>query len=346
VSGGVISTIAGNGTCASTGDGGPGTTAGIDSPEAVALGPNGEVYIQEARGCRIRRLSGGTITTIAGTGTCGFSGDGGLAISAQLNNAHGIALDGAGTLYIADTSNCRIRKVRGGVITTIAGNGICDVNGDGGAATSAELLNPHGVAVDRAGNVLIAGSCQIREVSGGTIMTVAGSGRCISDGDGGPATSAGVAEPWSVAVDDDGALFFTEGAAYGSPGCRVRKVAGGVITTIAGNGTCAFSGDGGAATSASFANPMALALDVHGNLYVTDNRRVRQVGGVAAAASGQGAAAPASVGGFAEVPNGTAVPRTGRSRQDIVFALAGTILIIACGMGGASIMRRRRGRHR
>ncbi len=344
VSGGVISPIAGNGTCASGGDGGPGTSASLDIPEALALSGNGDLYIQEFRGCRIRRLSGGIITTVAGNGTCGFAGDGGAATSAQLSQMRGIALDDAGNLYIADIGSCRIREVRGGTITTIAGNGICDVSGDGGPATSAELLDPHDVAVDRAGNVFIAGSCLIREVSGGIISTVAGSGRCTSDGDGGPAKSAGIAEPWALAVDADGALFFTEGAAYGSPGCRVRKVAGGTISTIAGNRTCAFGGDGGAATSASFADPMAIALDVRGNLNVTDNTRVREVFGVAAIASGRSAAAPASVGGFAEVPNVPA--RAGRAHLDVVFALAGAVMLLAAGMGGGRTIRRRRSRRR
>jgi hypothetical protein len=267
VAGGTITTAVGNGTCGYGGDGGPATAALINSPLGLAYDAAGNLYI--ADGCRVRKVAGGTITTVAGTGSCGFSGDGGPATSAKLFGPWGLALDGAGNLYIGDRLNCRVRKVTGGTITTVAGNGTCAYGGDGGAATAASLNDSmYGIALDSAGNLYIGdsdlGSCRVRKVTAGTITTVAGNGTCGYGGDGGAATAANLGSADGVALDSDDNLYITDAL-----NCRVRKVnaIGGAITTVAGNGTCGFSGDGGAATSAEIISPTAVALDADDNLY-------------------------------------------------------------------------------
>jgi hypothetical protein len=221
----------------------------------------------------------GTITTYAGNGTFGFGGDDGLATSALLNYPSGVAVDAAGNIFIADTSNSRVRKVTpSGVIRTIAGNGTNDFRGDGGPATSAALLYPSGVAVDTVSNLFIAdtSNSRIRKVaSDGVIRTVAGNGTYGFGGDGGPATSASLNYPTSVAVDAAGNLFIAD--SYNN---RVRKVTpDSVIRTVAGSGTNGFSGDGGPATSASLSYPTGVAVDAAGNLFIADtsNNRIRKV---------------------------------------------------------------------
>jgi sugar lactone lactonase YvrE len=187
VSNGLITTVAGNGTAGFSGDGGPAINAELSAPMGVALDSAGNLYIADSGNQRIRKVSNGVITTVAGNGTLvsnngpgtgGYSGDGGPAISAELNNPTGIALDSAANLYIADTLNQRIREVSSGVINTVAGNGTAGFSGDGGPATSAQLKGPVGVAVDSAGNIYIAdsGNERIRKVSNGVITTVAGDG--------------------------------------------------------------------------------------------------------------------------------------------------------------------------
>jgi PKD repeat protein len=276
VSGGVITTIAGTGTAGYSGDGGQATSAQLNSPRDVAVDSQGNVYIADYFNQRVRKVSGGIITTIAGTGTAGYSGDGGQATSAQLNYPHSMAVDGQGNVYIADESNQRVRKVSGGVITTVAGTGTAGFSGDGGQATSAQLNFPEGVAVDGQGNLYIADSSneRIRKVSGGVITTVAGTGTAGFSGDGGQATSAQLSRPFHVTVDGQGNLFIGD-----LDNARVRKVSGGVITTISGTGTAGFSGDGGPALSAQLNLPDGVAVDPQGNLFIADsgNHRVREV---------------------------------------------------------------------
>lgn len=221
------------------------------------------------------------ITTVAGTGTNSYQGDGGPATAAWISQPEGLAVDLAGNIYFADTGNLRLRKVTtAGVINTVAGDGMVGQTlvgnniGDNGPATSAEfgpsfLPFMQGVALDLAGNLYIAdvGNYRVRKVStSGIITTVAGSGSPISGGDGGPATSAGFMEPTGVAVD----LFYNIYIADPSA-ARVRVVtANGTIKTYAGTGTNGYSGDGGPASQAQLSVPIGLALDLQGNLYITE----------------------------------------------------------------------------
>ena len=275
---GVLRVVAGSGICGYSGDGGPATAASLRSPSGVAVDPAGNLYIADADNARIRQVSpAGIITTVAGNGVAGFSGDGGPATSASLSGPSGVAVDATGNLYIADTGNKRIRKViPGRIIGTVAGGGS---GGDGGPATSASLSSPEGVAVDAAGNVYIAdaGNSCIRWVTpAGAIFRVAGSGSKGFSGDGGPSTSAALNQPSGVAVDAAGNLYVAD-----SGNNRIRRVtsAGGTITTVAGSGTGGYSGDVVPATSASLWDPGGVAVDATGNLYIADtmNYRIRKV---------------------------------------------------------------------
>jgi uncharacterized protein (TIGR03437 family) len=213
VSNGVITTVAGNGTPGFSGDGGPATSTGVYGPSGVALDSAGSLYIADAGNNRIRKVSNGVITTVAGTGGWGGDGgDGGPATSAQLFVPAGVALDSAGSLYIADAGNNRIRKVSNGVITTVAGNGTLGYSGDGGPATNAQLYGPEGVAVDSAGNIYIADmdNNRIRKVSNGVITTMAGNGTQGFSGDNGPAISAELYRPEGIAVDATGNLCIAD----------------------------------------------------------------------------------------------------------------------------------------
>ena len=268
---GTITTIAGNGCCYS-GDNGPATSALMNGPYAVALDSAGNLYITES-GQRIRKVSGGIITTFAGTGNFGFSGDTGPATSAQINNPHGIVVDASGNVYFADANNNRIRKIdTGGTITTIAGTNICCTLGDGGAALSAWISQPAGLALDAAGSLYIADSnnASLRKISGGIITTVAGFSTPSFGGDGGAATSAGFNGVVGVAVDPSGALYIADGGNN-----RLRRVSpGGIVTTIVGG----YTGDGGAAALAGIQS-VGIARDSAGNTYIADsfNHRVRRI---------------------------------------------------------------------
>ena len=291
---GIITTVAGSSPNGGfSGDGGPATSAGLFLPRGVALDAAGNLYIADSSNNRVRKVTpGGTITTAAGNGQFGYSGDGGPATSATIVQPYAVALDGAGNLYIADYGNNRIRKVTpGGTISTVAGNGTFGAAGDGGPATSANLNRPYSVAVDTAGNLYIAdfGNQRIRKVTpGGIISTVAGNGGTGFSGDGGPAISAQLNSPWGVAVDSAGNLYIAD-----NQNNRIRKVTpGGTISTVAGNGTIGFSGDGGPATSARLSNPRGVLVDSAGNLYIGDsfNHCIRKVtpGGTISTVAGLG----------------------------------------------------------
>lgn len=340
---GYIYTVAGNGTFGYAGDGGPAIDAEMDEAFGVGLDAAGNFYIADTDNNVIRKVNvaAGVITTVAGTGEFGFSGDGGPATSAQLQSPFGVVVDAAGSLYIADWGNSRVRKVDAttGIITTIAGSGspgsfsgngsggpaldasigpiaialdssvniyLADLGndciwkidaatgiinqivgdgvlgfaGDGGPASSANLNAPLGVGLDQLGNIYIADTKneRIRKVDAATgiITTVAGDGTAGYAGDSGLATAAELNGPQGVALDPDGNLYIAE-----FNNCVVRKVdaSTGLIDTYAGQGTCGFSGDGGPATLAQLGSTPAVALDTHENLYIADGgKRIRVVG--------------------------------------------------------------------
>lgn len=278
---GNITTVAGTGKDGFSGDGGPATQAQLNDPVAMAVDETGSLYIADRKNNRVRKVDPeGTITTVAGTGTRGFSGDGGPATQAQLADPSSVAVDNTGTLYIADLGNRRVRTIDAdGKIATVAGTGTERFSVDGTPATQAQLALPVGVAVDDTGTLYIAdqNNNRIRRVdTNGTITTVAGTGTEGFSGDGGPATQAHLADPFSVAVDDTGALYVAD---RGND--RVRRVdPDGTITTVAGTGTHGFSSDGGPANKAHLAGPSGVAVDHTGALYIVDqgNRRVRRVG--------------------------------------------------------------------
>ena len=280
---GIITTVAGNGTPGYSGDGGPATEAQL-SPYGVTVGPDGSLYTTDLNS--IRKVStDGIITTVAGNGTQGFSGDGGPATQASLSSPTGVAVGPDGSIYIADSRNRRIRKVStDGIITTVAGNGTQGFSGDGGPATQASVWSPDAIAVGPDGGVYIADSIsrRIRKVStDGIITTVAGNGTQGFSGDGGPATQASFSSPTGVTVNPGGSLYIAD-----TDSRRIRKVStDGIITTVAGNGNRGFSGDDGPATQASFSSPAGVAVGPDGNIYIVDksNYRIRRIGRPASA---------------------------------------------------------------
>ncbi len=290
---GILTTAAGDGTAGFGGDGGPAASARLFAPEDVAIDGAGNLYIADRNNHRIRKIdAAGFIATAAGDGTAGFGGDGGPAASARLLYPQSMAVDGAGNLYIADTDNHRVRKVdAAGFIATVAGDGTAGFGGDGGPAAAAQLRFPRGVAVDGAGSLYIADSSnhRIRKVdAAGVIATVAGDRTWGFSGDGGPAAAAQLRSPRGVAVDGAGNLYIAD-----TGNQRIRKVdAAGVITTVAGDGTAGFGGDGGPAAAAQLRFPRGVAVDGAGNLYIADrdNNRIRKVNaaGVIATAAGDG----------------------------------------------------------
>jgi uncharacterized protein (TIGR03437 family) len=302
LSGYVISTVAGNGSQGYSGDGGPAVSAQLNGPSGVAIDGAGNLYIADAKNDVVREVSNGLISTVpgtktedpygyggtpvvavdakgnlyttagaaggggnqvlkisngvasavVGTGVGGYSGDGGPAISAQINSPYGVTLDAVGNLYIADLGNHRVREVSNGMITTVAGNGTVSASGgdsgDNGPATSAQLGGPMSLASDASGDLYIADPYAVRKVSGGTITTVADAGF-----------------PAGIAVDAGGSLYIASG--------MILKFSGGLITTIAGGGTSL--GDNGPATSAQLSGPLGIAVDTAGNVYFSDGNRVR-----------------------------------------------------------------------
>ena len=344
-----------------SGDNGPAVEAQLYAPFDIAVDRAGNLYISDNGNNRIRRVDrSGIITTVAGTGEQGYSGDGGPAVEARLWDPRGMAVDGGGNLFIVETYNYRIRRVnRAGTITTIAGIGESDYSGDGGPAVLARLYDPAGMAVDGAGNLYVAdsGNHSIRRVDGaGTITTVAGTGTRGNGGDGGPAIEAQLSSPKGVAMDGAGNLYIADtfnhqvrrvdpkgiittvtsglhaprGLAVDSAGNlyiaeaqrhRIRRVNGsGTITTVAGTATSGDSGDGGPAVAAQLYLPRGVAVDGADNLYIADtaNNRIRRVDGsgiiTTVAGSGDGrystGTGPA-VEATLHRPNGVAVDSTG-----------------------------------
>ena len=284
---GNIVTVAGTGSPGFSGDGGPATSAQLDEPMGVAVDGTGNLYIADSANNRIRVVNpAGMIYTMAGNGNAAFEGDEGPAVQASLHAPEGLAVDSTGTVYVADTLSLRVRYITtDGVIHTLAGSGVAGYSGDGGQGAAANVDQPTSVAVDQAGNVYFtdAGNGLVRKVTpAGVISTVAGTPlpttpgvHIIPLGDGGPATQAGLIAPKTVLVDAAGNLYITDSGEN-----RLRKVTtDGNIATIAGNGNCCYSGDGGLGTSAQLNAPWGLTMDSAGNLYVTDsgNNAIRQV---------------------------------------------------------------------
>ncbi len=275
-----IATVAGTGVAGRSGDGGSALAAEIGHPRGLALAPGGGFVFAEPFNETVRRVwPYGTITTVAGTGVAGFSGDGGPATEAELDLPHGVAFTPSGGLLVADALNNRIRLVSpDGTITTVAGTGVAGFAGDGGPATEAELDAPHGVAALPDGGFLVpdTGNERIRRVwPDGTITTVAGDGVRGFAGDGGPATEAELASPFGVAPTPDGGMLIADNGNN-----RVRRVApDGTITTVAGDGVRCYGGDGGPALLASLSSPHNLAPLPDGGLLIADtgNNRVRRV---------------------------------------------------------------------
>jgi trimeric autotransporter adhesin len=302
----------------------PATGASLNFPTGIAVDPSGNLFIADRDNNRIRKVNTtGIITTVAGNGTRGYSGDGGAATSTELNLPQAVAVDAVGNLYIADRNNHRIRKVTtNGIISTVAGNGTAGFSGDGGAATSARLNYPQAVAVDEAGNLYIADrdNNRIRKVrSNGTIITIAGNGTEVFSGDGGVATSAGVFAPQNIAVDGSGNVYLAD------PSFRIRKInTTGIISTVAGNGIDGYNGDGIAATNASLSFPRGMSIDGTGNLYISDNsnNRIRKVSttGIISTVAG-------STRGFSG-DGGAATSAMLRGPYDVAVDAAGNLFIV------------------
>jgi sugar lactone lactonase YvrE len=303
-SGGEIATVAGNGVCAPGGDGGPATSAGVWHAVGLVAAKDGSWFFSEQDTCRVRRIdSRGVVTTYAGTGVCGHSGDGGAATSAQLDGVlGGIALAEDGVLYVAEGSACRVRRIDAqGMMSTLAGTGVCGFGGDGGPASEAQLNFVSDVALDGKGSLYVAEpfNCRVRRITltTGIIDTAVGDGSCDYNGEGIPAMRAGI-DPWGVAVGSDGALYIAD-----STNCRVRVVNDdGRIDTVAGTGECGFAGDGGPATEAMLFRPYDVVVDQIGNVYVTDLRTftVRKIDGKGTITNvaGVGVSRPVDLGGF------------------------------------------------
>ncbi len=283
---GEINTVAGNGEWVYRGDGVAATSASVFLPTGLAVDGAGNLFLSDSSNNRVRRVDAatGSISTVAGNGTAGSSGDGGAASAAELNNPSGLVLDGAGDLYIADSGNNVVRRVDAvsGLISTVAGKiGASGFGGDRGAAIDATLSSPQGLALTPGGDLLIAdsGNAAVRLVTfaDGLIQTVAGTATAGYNGDGQAATSAQLNNPWGVAVRSDGAIAIADFSNE-----RIRLVdTSGQISTVAGTGQRSFSGDGNPAVQATLSGPAAVTFDPAGDLIIADsgNNRVRGVYG-------------------------------------------------------------------
>ena len=276
-----ISSLAGNGANGFSGDSGDADSASLSFPAGLTADANGNLYFADSGNHRIRRIdSNNIITTVAGDGISGFGGDAGPASAAQLNSPFDIAFDAQGNLYIADFRNHRIRRVdSNGIISTIAGTGEEGFDGDGGLATESRLSFPTSIAIHETGLIFIAdsGNHQVRVILlDGSIFTLAGNGTPGFSGDGGPSQNSQLNRPWGLAVTTD-ALYIADSFNH-----RIRKVGIDLtIQTVAGNGIRGFSGDEGPALMAQLNEPVDIAIDDVGNLYIVDtqNHRIRIVDG-------------------------------------------------------------------
>ncbi len=323
----VITTIAGYDTIKGySGDGGPALHAQFNTPQGMAIDSRGNLYVADVFNNCVRKIAqSGIITTFAGTSIAGYSGDGGPATHAKLNQPTYVAVDGGDNVYISDSRNSRIRKVNTeGTISTYAGTGFQGYWGDRGPATAAELSSPEGLAFDDSGNLYIADllNLRIRKVTpAGMITTVTGRGMPGSTGDGGPASAALLDKPYSVCVDHRGNIFIADHFDN-----RIRKIDGktGIISTYAGSGGVGlaggFSGDGGPATNASLFYPTDVKCDDTGNIFIADMNtfRVRKVdtSGLITTLAGNGVEDHGGDGGLAidaqfDQPFGLAIDHSG-----------------------------------
>jgi sugar lactone lactonase YvrE len=282
---GIITTVAGKSSSGSSGDGGLASSAKLYQPEGVAADSSSNIYIADCGNNKVRMISASTgyISTFAGKGTAGYSGDGGAATSAKLSGPCYLTFDASNNLYISDYGNNAIRMVTSaGIITTVAGDGTGNAgsSGDGGLATSAELNQPSDTYVDSSGNLYIADTTnnKIREVvaSTGKIYTIAGTGSSGSSGNGGLATSAKLNGPTGVTMDSAGNIYISD---YYNNVVRKITVSTGIISLYAGTGSTGYSGDGGAATSAKINEAGFGIMDGSNNFYFSDvdNARIRVV---------------------------------------------------------------------
>jgi hypothetical protein len=279
---GVINTFAGTGAQGFSGDGGAATSAQLDSPTGIAVDASNNVYIADTHNNRIREVlaSTGVINTIAGTGVAGFAGDGAAATSALLNYPTAVAVDSAGNIYIADTNSHRIREIKSGTISTVAGDGEQFYSGDSGLATAAGLDSPNGVAVDSSFNIYIGDTHNQRvrlvTFTTGIISTLAGTGVKTYTADGVAANSSALARPRGLAISPNGTLLIAD-----SDNDRVRAVSGGNISTVVGSGQQGFSGDTALGTASAIDTPRVVAATANNNVLVadTENDRVRTVDG-------------------------------------------------------------------
>ena len=318
----IITTAVGTGEKGFAGDGGPAAQAMLNGPFDLAFDPAGNLYFADTFNHRIRRVDSrsGIITTIAGSGDAGYSGDGGPALEAALNEPYGVVVDRAGNVYTADRKNACVRRIDAASrsIATFAGTGTPGYSGDGGPAARAALTEPNGLAFDADERRLFIADVADHRVrlvgmASGVITTLAGTGLAEHSGDGGAARAAGVFGARAVKVARDGTVYILE--RQGSSLRRVDPV-NGVITTIAGTGARGYSGDGGTALQAVFDAPKEMALDRDGSIVIVDTenhaiRRIDRASGVVTTIvggrqGGEGDSGPASAAGL-DRPHGAVV---------------------------------------
>jgi DNA-binding beta-propeller fold protein YncE len=322
----IITTVVGTGERGYRGDGGLAPQALLNGPFDVGFDPDGNLYFSDTFNHCIRRVDARTdiITTIAGCGEAGYSGDGGLATRARFNEPYGIAVDRAGNLYIADRHNHCVRRVDGasGIVTTFAGNGSSGYSGDGTVASRAGMVEPNGLALDPGQNRLFIADVadhrvRVVDLASGTISTFAGTGEAAHSGDGGIAAMAGIHGARAVKVAADGTVYILE-----RQGSTLRAVdpRTGTITTIAGTGARGHAGDGGPAKDALFDAPKEFALDPGGDILIVDTeshaiRRIYAATGIVETIAGghkapEGDGGPATAAGLGR-PHGAIVAPDG-----------------------------------
>ena len=302
----IISTVAGTGAKGYAGDGGAATKAHLNNPFDLAFDPAGNLCFSDTYNHCIRRIDArsGAISTIAGIGEEGFSGDGGPATRATMKQPYGIVIDRVGNIYVADRLNGRVRRIDGdsGVITTLAGDGSGRFSGDGGPSTQSGLVEPNGLTLDRDHRRLFIADVadnrvRVVDLVSGVITTFAGTGEGQHSGDGGTATAAGVFGARAVALAPDDSLYILE-----RQGSSLRSVRNGIIETIAGTGARAYAGDGHDARHAVFNAPKEMAVDPAGNVFIvdTENHVIRMIdaqGWIVTTIAGTGEAGPGGDGG-------------------------------------------------